>query len=488
MLLTIKRDSKISIFRQIFDQIKALIENGSIKAGEHLPSTRELAKVIGVNRSTIIRVYDELLIHGYVESTPGSYTMVRKKLPVMPMRAVADDAVSEMKNIFKDDLGLQYDLMMHYLENGKQIESGKINFLQLSPDVRLLNSSHVNSCMKDTLNETNPNPFEFTHARGYPPLRQEIVKQMRLHSIQADDENVLVTNGSLQSLQLIFQVFSHPGDYIVVEKPSYSIMHMFTKIYKLNVIEVPVTNEGMDLEILANELQKNNVKFVYVMPAYQNPTGISMPRNKREEFLNICLKYDCIIIEDSIEEEMCYSGNAYAPVKSIDQKGQVIYLGTYSKIMAPGLRIGWIVASNECIKKLTVLKSIFEISSGSVNQIFLYNFIKKGAFDLHLRKMIRVFKRRMKVAIAAVKRYLPQDKIEWTEPGGGYMIWIKLLTEKRENIEYLFSKYGVMIHNGQYFFMKQQPNDYIRICIAQTNEEEIEEGIKKIGEAIKSIT
>jgi DNA-binding transcriptional MocR family regulator len=153
--------------------------------------------------------------------------------------------------------------------------------------------------------------------------------------------------------------------------------------------------------------------------------------------------------------------------------------------MAPGLRIGWIVGTPECIKKLTVLKSIFEISSGTLNQMFLYDFLIKGSFDLHLRKTIRVFKRRMKMAISSVKEFIPAEKIEWTEPNGGYMLWIKLLSKPIKNIENHFSGHGVIIHNGQYFFVNEPANNYIRICIAQTNETVIKEGIKKIGEAIK---
>lgn len=382
---------------------------------------------------------------------------------------------------------MPYDLMMHYLENGKTIEKGKINFLQLSPDTRLLDKKQIKTSMREVLNETAANPFDFTHARGYPPLRQEIARHVKLHNIHVEDRNILVTNGSLQSLQLIFQVFSKPGDYIAIETPTYSIVLLFIRIFQLKFIEIPLTNDGMDLEVLETALKEKPVRFIYTMPTYQNPTGVSMSQSKREKLLQLCEDRDCIIIEDSIEEEMKYSGKAYLPIKSIDRKGQVIYLGTFAKILAPGLRIGWIIGTPDCIKKLTVLKSIFEISSGTINQMFLYRFFNKGAFELHLRKTMKVFRQRMKVAIHSIKKYVPPDKIEWTEPNGGYMIWVKLLTRPMENIEHHIASYGVMIHNGKYFFVRKQPHDYIRICIAQVNEEEIEEGIKRIGEAIKAL-
>jgi len=487
MLLSVIKNSKTKISEQIFSQITELINKGTLKVGSRLPSTRELAKTIGVNRTTVIHVYEELEAEGYIESTPGSYTTVRKRQPINYLREDENIEDNLNKDIYRDNLDLQYDPIMQYIENGKTIEKGKINFLQLSPDTRLLDMRKMKASMRDALDETETNPFGFTHARGYQPLRQEIAKQMKLHNIYTDDRNILITNSSLQSLQLIFQVFSKPGDYVAIENPTYSIVLHFIKIFKLKIIEIPITNEGLDLKVLEMELQDKSIRFIYTMPTYHNPTGISMIQNKREELLKLCENNDCIIIEDSIEEEMNYYGKAYLPIKAIDKKGQVIYLGTFSKVIAPGLRIGWIIGTQECIKKLTVVKSIFEISSSTINQIFLYKLVNKGIFDLHLRKTIKVFKKRMKVAVNSIRKYVPAEKIEWKEPYGGYMIWVKLLTKPIQNIENHFSDYGVMIHNGQYFFSKEQPFNYIRICIAQTNEKEIDEGFKKIGEAIKAL-
>lgn len=484
MLLSIVKGSKVKIYDQIFKQITELINNGTIGAGTRLPPTRELAKTIGVNRTTVVRVYEELNAQGYIESSPGSYTTVREKRPIIIMRDEDINNGLPGQDIYKGVPALNYDAMMYYLENGESIETGKINFLQLSPDTRLLNRQHIKACMRDVLNDSKDNPFDFTHARGYKPLRHEILKQMKLHNVYAEDKNILITNSSLQSLQLIFQAFSKPGDYIAIESPSYSILLLIARIFQLKVIEVPITNEGMDMDVLEKILNKKNVRFIYTMPTYQNPTGTSMPQSRRERLVQLCEEKDCIIIEDSIEEELKYCGKAYLPIKSIDKKGQIIYLGTYSKVMAPGLRTGWIIATPECIKKLVVLKSIFEISSSTLNQMFLYNFLIKGAFDSHLRKTIKTFKKRMKVAVASVKSYVPAEKIEWSEPNGGYMLWIKLLTKPVKNIENHFSDFGVVIHNGKYFFLNEPPYNYIRICIAQTNEKEIEEGIRKIGEAI----
>ena len=282
MLLTVNKTSKKTAFDQILSQITELINSGTLNPGARFPSTRELAKTIGVNRTTIIRVYEELWSQGYIESTPGSYTTVRKRKPLVFTKTEDDSNYELNQKIYRDKLNLKYDLMMHYLENGKKIEKGKINFLQLSPDTRLLEKKQIKACLRDVFNETNTDPFDYTHARGYQPLRQEIVKHMKLHNIHAEDDNILVTNGSLQSLQLIFQVFSQPGDYIAIESPTHSIVLHYIQIFQLKTVEIPVTDEGMDLKVLKRALKEIPVRFIYTLPTYQNPTGISMPQAKEK--------------------------------------------------------------------------------------------------------------------------------------------------------------------------------------------------------------
>ena len=228
--------------------------------------------------------------------------------------------------------------------------------------------------------------------------------------------------------------------------------------------------------------------MLFTMPTFQNPTAITMPQNKREELLSICEKNSIILIEDSIEEELKYFGKVHLPIKSIDHKNIVIYLGTFSKVLSPGLRLGWIIADKECIRKLTALKTIFDLSTNTFSQVLIYHFCNLGYYELHLRKCLRAFRKRMKVALKALKQYLPSEKASWNEPLGGFLIWVKIkINAQNINIEDHLSKFGVSVVDGKNFFIKPTNETFIRISISNCNESEIEEGIKRIGIALNAI-
>jgi DNA-binding transcriptional MocR family regulator len=487
MLLAINKDSNETIVNQLLRQIEALIDSGTIKPGFRMPSTRELSEMVGVNRTTIIHVYEELWARGYVESTPGSYTYVRKRKPAIIRKTESEYSYNLNPHLFQNNLDLSLTLVDNFIAGMEKTENDIIDMAHLVPDTRLLDKKQIANYLKEIVFSQNPDTFDYVHPRGYPPLREEILKHMKLHNIYAEDRNILVTNGSQQSLQMILQTYSKPRDKIVIDSPTYSMLYPLLRLFRLEIIEIPVTSDGMNLKILEKTLGEQEVRFIYTMPTYQNPAGISIPEVGREKLLDIAGRTNSIIIEDSIEEEMKYFGKAHMPLRSIDVSDRVVYLGTFSKVLAPGLRTGWIIANQECIRNLTAIKTTFEISSGSLSQIFLYRFMNSGSYELHLRKMMRSYRKRMNVAISSIRKYIPSDKISWMMPDGGFLIWLKLLTNPVTDIEDYFKKFGVRISDGNNFFNNIPANNYIRISISQRNEQEIEEGILRLGKAIDNL-
>lgn len=485
MLLSIDKSNHETIFEQLVNQIKGLIDFGDLQEGFQLPSSRQLAISLGVNRSTVIRAYEELWALGYIESTPGSYTKVRKRKLKNHLASPIANKSQFWKELatggFKPDSNKIRKFSQLITDNSEDT----ISFDRLEPDSRLIDERMISACFREALTDQEQSVFGYCNPGGYKPLRDSIVSHMRLHGVITSDDNILVTNGSQNSLQLIFQAFISKDDIIAAESPTYSMLIPLIKYFGCKIIEIPVTEKGMDIDLLERHLQEHSIKMVYTMPTFHNPTSVTMPQERRERLLSLCEKHKVIIVEDSIEEEMKYFGKVHLPIKSIDTHGVVIYLGSFSKILAPGFRIGWIIADEECINRLTALKTIFDLSSNTLSQIMLHRFCKSGYYELHIRKFLRAFRKRMKVALKALKTYMPADKVTWSEPLGGFLIWLKLsVKDKNIDLEEHFRKYGVKITDGKSFFYKAPKDSYIRLSISKCNEDEIDEGVKRMAKAI----
>lgn len=453
-----------------------------------MPSSRDLATSIGVNRSTVIRAYEELWALGYLESTSGSYTRVRKR--VIKRVPEIDE---ELNTIFWKEI-----LLNNYLPDFAKISEisaiisknreDNISFEKLEPDSRLIDKSAISRCYREAIHTYGNRVFGYCKPAGYEPLLHSIVSHMRLHGVNTTDKSVLITNGSQNSLQIIFQAFISKGDTIAIESPTYSMIIPLAKHFGCKILEIEVNEDGMDISALRRHLNEHRIKMVYTMPTFHNPTSATMPQSNREELLKLCVENKIFIVEDSFEEEMKYFGKIHLPIKSMDSKGIVIYLGSFSKILAPGLRLGWVVADIECIKQLTSLRTIFDLSSNTINQIMLHKFFMEGYYELHIRRMLRAYKSRMQRALKALKKYMPSEKASWSDPYGGFLIWIKLNIKRRDiDIEDHFRKFGVTVISGERFFLSPPKELYIRVSISNCNEVEIVEGVKRMASAIETL-
>lgn len=511
LMLQVDKSKPQSAYRQLLDQVTALIDQGILQPGYRMPPSRQLARATGLNRSTVVRVYQELWALGYVESRPGSYTTVRRRMPVIrePVAAGKTTAAgSGTGSAAGSGAGSAAGP-----EAGSGLDPGRvkpaskiagypgetIRLEQLEPDPRLIDRGLFAACARRVIRDPSADYFGYTHPRGYPPLREIIIRHMRLHGIHASDKNILLTNGSQNSLQLIFQSLSHGfqalvhdkqtgGKAVAVESPTYSMAIPLLRTLGLKVVEIPMERDGMDLDALGRCMQSERIGLVYSMPTFHNPTGITMSQPKREALLKTCEKHQAMLIEDSIEEEMKFFGKAHLPVKSMDDKGRVLYLGSFSKVLAPGFRTSWIIGGAETIEKLSAAKTAFDLSSSAASQTVLHHFCASGGYELHIRKMMRTFRKRMRTALDCMKRYIPAGAASWDEPLGGFLIWLSLHTAMPGNgLERHFLDHGVHIKAGHEFYFTPRQSACIRISISKCNESEIEEGIMRVGQAIKKL-
>jgi GntR family transcriptional regulator/MocR family aminotransferase len=489
MLLNIDKSSSTPVYKRIVEEIKNLINQGTLETGKPLPSSRSLAQKLGVNRSTVYQAYAELQAQGYLQSRPGSYNIVQKRRKEAAYNPKSRSLISWEKASSSEAKRLYETFLCYSPERPKssKLSDQFISLAALDPDPRLYPLEDFRKCLNTVLLNSGTESLQYGTYKGYRPLCEHIAQRLRLHGISVSDEEILITNGAQQGIDLVARVLGGPNKKAVVESPTYANVIPLLDFNGFKILGVPMKQNGMDLGALEKILDRENVSFVYTIPNFQNPTGITTSHYHREKLLNICLEHRVPIVEDGFEEDMKYFGKVDLPIKSIDDNNIVIYLGTFSKALFPGLRIGWITADKELIQRIAAIKRFADLTSSNLAQIVMHYFCQQGFYDRHLKRLHRVFRRRMQVALKALEKYLPST-VSWTRPVGGYTLWVKMPRKLNEvDLHEQLLAHGVTVSPGGYYFPNQHSSEYFRLSIARLNEQEIEEGIKRLGKALHKL-
>ncbi|MCG8572518.1 MAG: PLP-dependent aminotransferase family protein [Spirochaetes bacterium] len=476
-------------YQQIYQQIKNLIEDETLKPGMVLPSTRELANKLGVNRSTVCHAYDELLGMGYIESSQGSYTKVRWRKNVIQSENRMSKSILNWAELCSHSQETWQHAKLMPSPFATKNQDGVINMLPLQVDPRLFPLDNFRQSLNQVLLTEGAELFLNGDPQGYLPLREYLARRMKQHSIQVEHKNILITNGGQNALDLVLKTLIQPGDCIAVEQPTYAYLIPLLKLYQCHVIEIPFTSEGLDLAVLETKARENQIKLLFTMPNFQNPTGITTTQQHREKLLSISEKYHFPVLEDGFEEEMKYLGKVTLPIKSMDEKQTVLYTGTFSKVLFPGLRLGWLVADEEMISRISGIRKFCDISTSPLLQAGMYRFCSSGYYDIHIRKMHRIYRKRLKTALEALKKYLPQSQIDYTRPAGGYLIWFSFPEGQftYQQLEDCCKNQQIEVSPGYHYFWSPQKKIHFRVSISLLDHGEIIEGIKRLSAVIKEL-
>ena len=337
------------------------------------------------------------------------------------------------------------------------------------------------------LDENGEEALQYSGSQGYLPLRNHIAKRMNeKNKTNVKAEDILVTSGSQQALDFAGNVFLDEGDIVLCESPSYLGALNAFKGYKPNVMEVPTDKEGMITEELEKILKENDkVKFIYVIPDFQNPTGISWSLERRKKFMDVINKYEIPVIEDNPYGELRYEGEFLPSLKSFDTKGLVIYLGTFSKIFCPGYRLGWTCASKDILSKFIICKENSDLQTSTIGQRELSKYIDDYDLDAHVEKIKSTYKKRRDLMLDCMEKEFPQG-VSFTHPQGGLFTWVKLPEEL--NAQELMEKCvenKVAYVPGGFFFPEGNKENYFRLNYSSSKEDKIVEGIKRLGNVLK---
>ncbi|NNG00190.1 MAG: PLP-dependent aminotransferase family protein [Desulfobacteraceae bacterium] len=492
LILRIDDSSNRPMFRQIMDQIMSLVDRKALKPGDRLPSTRNMADRLSVNRSTVYKAYQELWALGYVDSTPGSYSTVRPRPKIAgegPATTPGRIDWSMRVTPASEELLQAYEAEQALMPEPVSMDSEMINFIPLAPDSRLFPVEAFRKSMNHVLTDKGTDLLEYGDPLGYKPLRQYISERMRLHQIRISPDEIMITTGAQNALELLAKLLTGPGDAIILETPTYSRALSVFRLSNVRLVNAPMNGDGMDLDALEKRLSVRRPALIYTMPNFHNPTGITTDQGHRERLLRICDRYRVPLVEDGFEEEMKYFGKAVLPIKSMDHGKIVIYIGTFSKVLFPGLRIGWIAADREVIERLRPIQRALILSGNQVDQAALDRFCRQGHYDRHIQRIHRIYRKRMTTALDAMATEFSGKHVDWSRPAGGYTIWVRL--KRWDGDEQLMVKkmteHGVGVLPGSTHFYGDPGGIYFRLSIANLDEQQIQEGINRIARCLDTM-
>lgn len=340
------------------------------------------------------------------------------------------------------------------------------------------------------LREKGALALQYGPTEGELPFRQEIAKWLNREKAGIKPENILITAGSQQGLDIISKIFLDPNDVIILELPSYiGGLQAFTA-YRARMIGVPQDYEGMRMDLLEKELEKlakkgKKPKFIYVVPDFQNPSGVTMPLERRKRLLELACQYEVPIVEDSPYRDLRYKGEAVPAIYGFDKENYVIALSTFSKLLSPGLRLAWIMAPTEWMDRMVVAKQSMDLCSPTYTQLIAAEYLRCGLLPRQIENIRKIYGRKLETMLKALEKYMPKE-VEWSKPEGGLFLWVKL--PKKMSANDLFPKAiekKVAYVVGSAFHCNGKGQNTMRLNFSFSTEQQIDEGIHRLAEVIK---
>lgn len=349
----------------------------------------------------------------------------------------------------------------------------------------------IHECIEKTFQKDIDKALQYGTTEGLTQLRSVLAERMKnTKNINCDLHDILITSGSQQALSLVALCFLDPGDTYLTCVPAYLGALQAFSAYEANCEAIPMNEEGIDIDSLRRNIERLrrvgvNPKFIYTVPTFQNPSGETMSINRRKEILDVASEYDFLIVEDDPYSEIFFEKKTIPPIKSFDTKGRVIYTSTFSKILAPGFRLGWVIASKEILDKLILAKQATDLCTNVFAQYIGYEYIHGGFLDDHIKKIRNLYKKKRDIMLESLKKYFPK-KVTWTVPEGGMFIWITL--PKGVDTRLMFQKAlakKVAYVTGDAFYPEGKNFNSMRLNFSYSDDETIKEGIKRLAEVIK---
>ncbi len=460
-------ESEVPLYRQLYEHFERLIQSGCLSRGERLPATRELAGMLGLNRTTVSAAYERLESDGLITGHVGRGSFVTGG-PLPPHS------------------GISWDTLLSRCEPSSPIPAiGRdgISFATSRPSEQLFPLDALRaSCDEVMAGADFAAILQLGAPSGYEPLRRHLLEQARSARLAGFGDDLIVTSGCQQALDLIARVLVRPGEKVVLEDPVYPGLKNLFAAYGAELIGVPVSAGGMEVEALERVLRRERPRLLVVTPNFQNPTGTTLPLEARQRLLRAARESAVVVVENDLYGELRYKGEALPGLKQLDDGGDVVLLRSFSKITFPGLRVGWVIGPQPLLACLAHAKQLSDLHTDQFSQAVLLRFAQSGRLEAHRARMLQAGSERLDAVLAACERCLPAGT-RFTRPEGGMNLWVRLpepldagellARAHRANVAYL---------PGKYFTVARLEPGALRLSFAGLAPEDIRKGLAILGE------
>ncbi len=497
MRIPLDRSGNEPLYLQIAAFLRAGIEQARIPAGARLPAIRTLAQELGVNRITVESAYGELEAAGLVAGRVGSGTFVLPPYPgadassggavpgIPPMRAGwpawQDDLLARRRT-----MPVRSTIPLRTSDRDASV----ISLSSGNGDPRLFPVEAMRRSLRDTMREEGLQAAEYAEEAGYAPLRRTIAHLLADQGIPAAREDVLITAGSQQAIALIVQLLTIPGDTVFVEAPTYADGLDLFRGFGLHVVAVPMDAEGMRTDELARLLEVHRPRFIYSIPNFHNPTGICMSGQRRRQLVQLAAAHGIPLVEDDFVGELRYEGHAQPALKALAAPGACLYVGTFSKMLMPGLRVGYLVAEGPVREMLIRSKRQQDLSSSGIIQRALYRFVSVGQHRSHLARCCQVYRKRRDALLQGLAAHVPSRWVQAAPVTGGLFVWCRLAAPlAAAGLVAEALQCGVALAPGTVFYAHPADGErFFRMNFAMHDPDVLDEAMRRLGAAVRRLT
>lgn len=470
IILSLNPDTSIPLYRQIYNQIREKILSGDLPAGTPLPASRALAGQYHVARVTVTTAYEQLQAEGFVTAQVGAGTCVADQLPVPNEPAVFQPSFSK----WGKGVASAVQTAEEPTAARPEIDFGfGRSFPHIFPyDIwRRLLARYLST--DDTMLS------RYGSVAGFDPLRSAVADYLRrMRGVNCTTEQIVIVSGIQQALDILARLLLEPGDEVLVETPGYPDAFKLFRLHQATLTALPVDHDGFPVEKIPKNSQ---ARFAFVTPSNQFPRGGTMPLERRLALLQWAQEHSALILEDDYDGELRYTDHPLAALQGLDQDGRVVYLGTFSKVLFPALRLGYAALPPVLLAPFLQAKQLVDRGAPTLTQAAVADFITEGHFERHLRRLRKAYGRRRKVLVKALQTYLP-GRLQYADDEAGLHVMVYLnKTYDEAEVVRKAAEVGVGVYPGQPYHVKQAPAPSILLGFSGLDEQQIEEGIQRLA-------